>query len=477
MDDLRRFIDKVEKVGELARIAGADWNLEIGTIADLNLKRNKPPALLFDDIKDYPTGYRLLSSAMATPNRTALALDLPTGLSDLALIDVLRQKLPEWAASVDRFPPEKVAGGPVMENVHSGRDVNLWEFPSPKWHELDGGRYIGTGDAVITRDPESGEVNLGTYRVMVHDETTLGIHASPGKHGRIHHEKWHALGKPCPVAVSFGHHPLFFGAGTLPLPAGQEYRFIGAVRGERVRVIEEEITGLPVPADSEIVIAGFLPPGRSRQEGPFGEWTGYYASKDRPAPIIEVKRIYHRNNPILLGSQNCVPPSDSSYFSALMRSAQLHTELVRCGIPDVAGVWVGMLNMLYLFIVVSIKQRYAGHAKQAALLASQLTSGGAYHGRYVVVVDEDIDPTNPQEVLWAICTRSDPVQDIDILRRCWSTPLDPTIRKPATAFFNSRAIIDACKPFEWKDEFPQEIKISPQLVDRVKSKWGNAIGL
>ncbi len=127
-------------------------------------------------------------------------------------------------------------------------------------------------------------------------------------------------------------------------------------------------------------------------------------------------------------------------------------------------------------IIISIKQRYPGHAKQAALLASQHRIG-AHMGRYVIVVDEDIDPTNIQDVLWALCTRSDPEKDIDIIRRCWSHPIDPMIRKPTKAFFNSRAIIDACKPYEWMDEFPPEIRCAPELVGRVKQKWSGVLKL
>ncbi len=476
MDDLRTWLEKVEKARGLARVDGAHWKHEIGCLADLNLKTSKKPlALLFDNIRDYPPGYRLLSCSLSTADRVAITLGLPVGLSDLELLRVVREKLFEWNEAMDRFEPQKVQSGPVMENVHKGDEVNMWEFPSPKWHELDGGRYIGTGDAVITRDPDSGEVNLGTYRVQVHDKNTLGFYVSPGHHGRLHREKWHAAGKACPVAMSFGHHPLYFGVGCVALPQGAEYRYVGAIKGEPVKVIEEEVTGLPIPADAEIVIAGFSPPDKERQEGPFGEWTGYYASKDRPAPIVEVERVYHRSGPILLGSQNSIPPSDSNYYSDLMRSARLYTELIRAGIPDVVGVWAGLQMMAVYFITVSIKQRYAGHARQAALVASQSLAGGAYHGRYVVVVDDDIDPSNTQEVLWAMCTRVDPATDIDILRRYWSTPMDPTIRKPSNAFFNSRAIIDACKPFEWINDFPKEIRNSAPLIDETKQKWAHLL--
>ncbi|MDZ4246682.1 MAG: UbiD family decarboxylase, partial [Dehalococcoidia bacterium] len=291
----------------------------------------------------------------------------------------------------------------------------------------------------------------------------------PGQHSRVHIQKYHEKGQACPIAVSIGHHPLVFRVASLEVPAGIEYNFMGAILEEPVDVIIEEITGLPIPADSEIVLAGSCPPGNFRNEGPFGEWTGYYASGVEPAPVIDIERIYYRNNPVLLGSPPNKAPCDASYFGVLLRSAMLHNDLERMGIPDVKGVWISEVAGRQ-FITVSIRQRYAGHAKQAALLATQ-SRVGSNMGRYVIVTDEDIDPTNIQDVLWALCTRSDPVQDIDIIRNCRSNSLDPVIRKPSKAYFNSRAIIDACKPYEWKDEFPAEIRISPELADRVKSKW------
>ena len=308
---------------------------------------------------------------------------------------------------------------------------------------------------------------------MIHAKTTLGFHMSPGKHGRIHYEKLHSQGKSCPIAVSIGHHPLIYRIACLEFPPGIEYGLLSAIANEPIPLIQEELTGLPIPADAEAVLVGWCPPGGLREEGPFGEWTGYYASKGRPAPIINVERVYHRNNPVMLGSCNSKPPHEDSYYHSVMRSTVIFSELVQAGIPDVKSVWLGDVGGR-LFITLSIKQRYAGHARQAALLASQSTVG-AYMGRYVIVVDEDIDPTNTSDVLWALCTRSDPVNDIDIIRRAWSTPLDPIIRKPATAFLNSRAIIDACKPFEWMDEFPAEIRMDKALVEKVQKKWGDVL--
>jgi 4-hydroxy-3-polyprenylbenzoate decarboxylase len=359
-----------------------------------------------------------------------------------------------------------------MENVKTGKDINLWEFPTPKWREKDGGRYIGTGTALITRDPENGEINLGTYRVMVHDEKTLGFHIAPWHHGRLHMEKYHERGQACPVIVSVGHHPLAFCVGCIAFREGSEYRYWGAMRGEPVEVIEEEVTGLPMPADSEIVIAGWCPPGKTKKEGPFGEFTGYYASGERQNPIIEVERVYYRSDPIILASPPGRPPYNGSYHHNLLNSTLVADNLRKLGVPEVQGAWTHEI-CAYWLLVVSIKQKYAGHAKQAAVMAAEVVG----LGRYVVVVDEDIDFTDLRHVIWAITTRADPAVDMDVLHGMLSTPLDPLIRKPASAFSANRLIIDACKPFEWSNEFPETVALEPAMVERVKEKWGTYLEL
>jgi UbiD family decarboxylase len=471
--DLRDWLEEVEQLGQLQRIDGADWDQEIGALSALNVRRKTSPVFLFDNIKGYPGGYRVVTGSTANAATVGLTYGLPTNYSDAELSRAMAEKVPQWESRLGKSTPQVVETGPIMENVLAGNDIDVLKFPTPKWNDLDGGRYIGTGNAVITRDPDTGEVNLGTYRIMIHDKNTVGLHISPGKDGRIHLEKHHARGEACPVAVSVGHHPLMYRIACTTVPFS-EYSFIGAIMGEPVKVIKEEVTGLPIPADSEIVIAGWSPPGKDKKEGPFGEFTGYYAGGEREIPIIEVERLYHRNTPIILGSPPHRIRDDSTYHGLVIRSAMMYNELVKNGIADVRGVWVGAGGMR--LIIVSLKQRYAGHAKRAALIASQSVTG-AYIGRYVIVVDEDIDPSNIEEVLWALCTRSDPEKDIDIIRKCWSTALDPIIRKPTNAFYNTRAIIDACKPYDWIDEFPQSVELSPELESRMKEKWGTILNL
>jgi 4-hydroxy-3-polyprenylbenzoate decarboxylase len=174
----------------------------------------------------------------------------------------------------------------------------------------------------------------------------------------------------------------------------------------------------------------------------------------------------HRNDPILLGY--------TRKWRAPLKAALVWDDLEAAGVPDVRGVWYHeAAGAAYLFLVVSIKQRYPGHARQAGLIATECHAA-AYLGRYTIVVDDDIDPTHLNEVLWALCTRSDPSVDIEILRRCWSGPLDPIIHKD-TKGFNSRAIIDATRPYEWKDTFPQVSRSSKDLRDRILSKWSDKL--
>ncbi len=468
-NDLRTWLKKANERKELKQFEGADWNLEIGCVTQLN-KGKEPPALLFTGIKDYPSGYKVASSVLKSQSNIEDALNLPAHQSRLDLLKTFQTKFPEWGIKAGEFPPQFVDSGPILEEVHSGKDVNLLEFPVPVWHDLDGGRYIGTGDAIITRNPYTNEVNFGTYRVMVHDANTLGIFIAPGHHGLLNIQRYHEQGKACPIALSVGHHPLFLALGGVDIP-GPEYNFGGAVRGKPIEVIKEEITGLPIPAHSEIVLAGWCPVGMARMEGPFGEWTGYYASGETSSPIIEVKRIYHRKDPILLGCPNYRPPNDFSPFSVIARSAMLFNQMKDNDVPDVRGCWISE-SAIHTFVTISIKQRYAGHAKQAAIVASHCPVS-TNMGRYIVVVDDDIDPTNIHEVIHAMGFRSDPATGIDIIRNAWSTPLDPMIRKPTKAWVNSRAIIDACRPYEWIDEFPKQTEPSPDLVKRVKQKWAN----
>ena len=467
-NDLRDWIKETEKLGELKRVEHADWDLEIGVIVDLYQERMGLPALLFDKIKGYPPGYRILANSLTSIKRIALTLGLSR---DADAIDIVKVWL-GYLRNSTLIPPKVVEKGPVLENVQEKGNINLLSFPSPKWHEHDGGRFMGTGCLVMMKDPDSDWVNLGVYRVQVFDEHTLSVMISKGKQGSIIMQKYWERKQPCPVAISFGHDVLLYLVGGMEIPYGVgEYDVCGGIRGGPVEIIKGPKTGLPLPATAEIVIEGEIYPDQFvESEGPFGEWTGYYAGGSKPQPKITTTAVYHRDDPIMLGAMPRIPPNDDCYYRGFLRSAAVWDELEKAGVPGIQGVWAHEAGGGRFMLTISIKQLYPGHSKQAGLIASQCHSG-AYANRITVVVDEDIDPANTNQVIWALCTRTDPREDVEILKRCWSTRLDPMSYPDGARVLNSRMVIDACRPWERLDTFPPVVTPSAELKNKVMKKW------
>jgi UbiD family decarboxylase len=470
--DLRTWLDEVREFGELSDVIGAEWDLELGAISELNVKKAVPKALLFDEIPGYEKGFRVLTCSTASPARLSSLLRLEMQKTHRGLVQELRGKPKGWQAMANEFDPVVVDQGPILENGQSGDEVDLFAFPSPLWHEKDGGRYIGTGCMVVTKDLDTDWVNVGTYRVMLHDKNHVGLDMIPGKHGAIQYDKYMKAGKPFPVAIVLGCDPLGYLVSGLEVPFGMcELNYIGAILKQPVEVINGQLTGLPFPSGSEIVIEGYAHPGDVRLEGPFGEFHGYYPGKHETAPVVTVERVYYRNQPILLGSPPAKPPNDYSYSKAVMRSALLVDALQAAGVADVEAVWAHEIGGARMFNVVAIKQRFAGHARQAGHIMSQC-GVGAYMSRYTIVVDEDIDPANLQEVMWAVATRTDPDIDIDIIKRGMGSKNDPmSIANPYKAPFASKAIIDACRPYDFIKEFPMVAEASKELQAKTRAKW------
>jgi UbiD family decarboxylase len=355
-----------------------------------------------------------------------------------------------------------------------GPDVNLHQFPAVQWNKNDGGKYIGTGCSVITKDLESGWVNVGTYRVMLHDKNRVGLMIIPGKHGHIQHAKYVEAKKPFPVVIVLGADPLSYLISGIEVPYEvSELNYMGAILGQSLSVIHGDLTGLPFPSAAELVLEGWVYPNDQLPEGPFGEFLGYYTSEASLASVVTVEKVYFRNNPIILGSPPSKPPNDYSYSKSVMRSALLFNSLVASGVPNVQSVWAHEIGGSRMFNVVSIKQKYAGHARQAGHILSQC-GVGAYMSRYSIVVDEDIDPSNLNEVMWAVATRSDPVRDIDFIQRGVGSQSDPlSVFNTSKVHFASKAIIDACRPYEYLNNFPKVVDVSKDIEDLVRKKWPN----
>jgi 4-hydroxy-3-polyprenylbenzoate decarboxylase len=471
-DDLREWLSLAERLGEVRPVTGASWQEDIGLAAEAILRAEDGPCVIFDEVPGCAKGFRLLLNMFAGTRRN-MTLGFPDHLSKWELSDAYREA---FLTDPKIVPHEIVEDGPVLENVMMGDAVDVLKFPAPVWHEKDGGRYIGTGTFSITRDPEENWLNAGAYRAQVHDAKTVGMVMAAGHHAAQHYEKYQKRGEPMPVAMVLGGDPLSFFYGGLEAPYRTfELDVVGGLRGRPVKMVKGRVTGLPFPAAAEIVLEGYVQPDKTHIEGPFGEWTGHYAGGAKPWPVLDVHAIYHRNDPILLG----VPPmgagpDEMARYRAVMRSATIKENMIRAGVPGVEQVWCHEVGAARSFHGVSIRQRYPGHAVQAGTIAAQC-GGAAYASKYIVVVDEDVDVTNLEHLLWAMVMRTDPVDSIQFLKGAWDSPADaalPPDRRAKGDMTHSVAIINACKPYHWRDKFPPSNTPSPEIMRRAREKFG-----
>ena len=466
-NDLRSWLEEVDKAGELKIIEGAHWDRELGAISEMMAERNGP-ALIFDKIPGYPPGFRVLGNAFLSNYRTASLLGIPQKLSSVAMVDAWRKRL----KTVKPIPPVEVKKGPVLENTFTGKDVDLYKFPAPVWHEHDKGRFLGTGCAVVSKDPDEGWINLGTYRCQIFEKNLIGVGLNPGKHGTEMMDKFHKKGEAFPLAVVCGMEPALFMAACSPLTGWKEseYDFAGWVKGQPIEVLPGPYTKLPIPAAAEIVLEGEIPPPpkmEKRLDGPFGEWRRTYSSSNHP--VMVVKSISYRDNPIILGvlPQTMHLPE---YFNIPLLASEMWNMIEYSGIEGVTGVWFGLGLVWPVFCVISIKQGYAGHAKQTALAAAG-TRANTIGGMLIIVVDDDIDITNEKDVMWAVTNRA-VVDNIQVIRGLQTKAGgSPKVGKDAPALLNDRIIIDACWPYERRDKFPGIHRFSSDYQQKIMKKW------
>lgn len=461
MKDLRDYIAKCEEEGLLCRIKKeVDWDLELSHIAKLNEEKGGP-ALLFENIKGYETP--VITSTCTTTERLALIMDMPR---ESTLVDLMR----EWVKKGEtKVPPKYVETGPCKENVMKGDKVDLFKFPVPKFFPLDGGRFFGTAHFVVTKDPDSDWINVGTYRLQLLDKNTLGTQFIKGKHSDIMLKKYQALGKPMPVAVVVGCDPLMFLMGAARLSAFEsEYDLAGSIRGGPIEVVKCETNDLPVPATSEIVVEGEVDANAFKPEGPFGEYTGYYSGVGTdPRNFIKVNCVTHRNNPIFMSTTVGRAVTDTHMTMALTYGATLWQQLVAMRIPGLKAVYCPPEGSGRFLAIISMKQMYPGHADQM-LTAAISTEMGAYGLKTVIVVDDDIDPWDISRVMYALSFRFQPNRS-QVIKRGRSTPLDPSLPLGAREI-TGRLLLDATIPYDWKEK-PLPIELDPELVKKIEASW------
>lgn len=439
--DLRDYIGALDKHKEIKRIEKeVDWNLEAGAIVRRTYELNKP-APFFQNIKGYPKGYRIFGAPLSSYKRISIALGLKTdtSYSDLMEYYLQRKKNP--------VKPILVKDGTCKENIHLGEDINLFEFPAPMIHDGDGGRYLCTWHANITKDPNTEATNWGMYRAMIHTKNTMGGLMEPYKHIGYHYERYYKpKGEPMPFAIAIGMEPVCSMMALTPMSYSiAEVDMAGAMRGEPVELVKCETVNLEVPATSEIVIEGFVSPNETVSEGPFGEYTGYRASPRDKRPVYKVTAITHRNNPILTMSCMGVPIDDCHAPMSVTAGAEILAELRGKSLP-VKNVCLYPQCTNFL-VVVSIKTPYPNVAERVASAIWSMEGGTP---AYVFIVDDDIDPNNVWQVMHAFSTKCHPWRGITRLEHGTGSPLVPFLsRYERINRLGARAYFDCTWPKDW----------------------------
>jgi 4-hydroxy-3-polyprenylbenzoate decarboxylase len=460
-EDLRAFLAKLEKEGELKKIEEeVDWNLEAGAMARRAMEENLPVPF-FQKIKGCAEGYRLASCLLTNHRRIAVAMDMPpdTHVKDLIEAYLRRKENP--------IKPVLVKDAPCKENVLKGDKVNLLKFPVPMLHEGDGGRYLGTWHITVSKEPGSDWVNWGMYRHMLHDKKSFGILAPPPKHlasmmGKI-------PDKPIEVAVVIGTEPVSSFCAATPMPYGvSEADVAGGLRGEPIALVHCETVRLAVPATAEIVIEGEIRPGDLKEEGPFGEYTGYRSEERRARPVIRVKAVTYRNDPIFTMGCPGIPVDESAAAFSVCKSAAFLDELRGKGLP-VTGVYMVPEGASHT-LVVSTQVPYYGIAGEIAQAV-----WSARHGcitPVVIVVDNDVDPFNLKQVFHALMTKCHPAKGINKVEHALSWPLIPWLNSHEREYrMGARVYFDCTWPVDWKpSEIPKRMSFSEAYPDAVKAK-------
>ncbi|MBI4527007.1 MAG: UbiD family decarboxylase [Deltaproteobacteria bacterium] len=461
--DLRDFIAAIEKSGDLVRIKReVDWDMEIGAMSRRNFEKSGP-ALLFEKIKDYPSGYAILNGPVATWRRVAIALGLPADTPVRELYRVYEERREK------SIKPSVVSSAPSQENVMMGSEVDIYKLPAPMVHDGDGGRYIGTWDIVVTKDPDTGWTNWGMYRFMTHTRNMLaGWPQATSQLAMMMKSKYLPRKQSMPVAIVIGCEPLCHMVATDPYKPGQdEVEYAGGLREAPVELVRCKSQDLMVPADAEVVIEGELLADRIAHEGPFGEYPGYRSGTMGEGVLVQVTAITHRNNPIITLTTLGIPPDDSSIAASLTAGVAMKRGLKGRGIP-VKEVYVPPEGVTHL-IVVSVER---GGSQVARQVLEYFTARRVMVSK-VIIVDKDIDAFDMGQVLHAFATKCHPAKGIAVehyegranaLTPCFSADERRRLKGASVAF-------DATWPADWEEEaIPTKSAFDTTYPESVRQK-------
>ncbi|GFM15421.1 phenolic acid decarboxylase BsdC [Bacillus sp. FW1] len=437
--DFREFLAALEKEGQLLTVneeVKPEPDLGAAARAASNLG-DKSPALLFDNIYGYHNARIAMNVIGSWPNH-AMMLGMPKDTP-------VKEQFLEFAKRYDQFPMpvKREETAPFHENEIT-EDINLFDIlPLFRINQGDGGYYLDKA-CVISRDLEDpdnfGKQNVGIYRMQVKGKDRLGIQPVPQHDIAIHLRQAEERGINLPVTIALGCEPVITTAASTPLLYDQsEYEMAGAIQGEPYRIVKSKLSDLDVPWGAEVVLEGEIIAGEREYEGPFGEFTGHY-SGGRSMPIIKIKRVYHRNNPIFEHLYLGMPWTECDYMIGINTCVPLYQQLKEAYPNEIVAV-----NAMYthgLIAIVSTKTRYGGFAKAVGMRALTTPHGLGYC-KMVIVVDEDVDPFNLPQVMWALSTKMHPKHDAVIIPDLSVLPLDPGSNPSG---ITHKMILDATTP-------------------------------
>ena len=478
-DDLSDFITCLEEKKQLVRISTpVSSELEITEIADRTIKNNGP-ALLFENVDD--KNIPVVINLFGSEERMALALgvDNLNELSGVAnkLIDLTKNppksiidkvKILNELINLSKSSPKLVKKAPCQDFVLTGDKINLFELPILKCWPDDAGKFI-TLPLVITRNVNTGQRNVGTYRMQIYDKTTTGMHWQTHKVGTAHFRKAKEQAQEkMEVAVAIGGDPLTIWSGSLPLPPDMDELLVaGVLKGAPIELVKCKTVDLEVPANSEFVLEGYINIGEERVEGPFGDHTGFY-SEPSEYPVFHVTAITHKDNPIYPAVIVGKPPTEDYFMGKA--SSKLMLPALQLTMPEIVDVHMPAEGLFHNFAIVSMKKEYPGHVQK--VMYGLWGLGLMALTKIIVVVDHYVDVENISEVTWRIGTNIDPSRDLVILKG----PADDLDHASEVPKYGGKIGIDATSKGKldgFNRDWPDEIVMSEEIKKLVDKKWDN----